>query len=266
MTEYRTYNNNAKENNNNVNTSGRQYYNSDGVHKSTLELSFWNKMVSLKIYPMLPEDKITESERFDYNNGIFTAVSTERAIYIHELIMNHIIPALESGQKLPAKGYPIGQDSALVLGTNQDTNGNTFAYIGILKGIDSETMKPSQGIFYQFNRMLTIEAYDYEAGSFEAGNSVKNEIYEFALQLKHAAEDLIGASTHADRYIDRNYRNRIGEATGAFTPKGDRSNNTPYNNSSVFGNKYNGGENKDTTKPEYTKVENVEDINKFVDM
>lgn len=265
MTEYRSYNNNAKENNKDVNTSGRQYYNSDGVHKSTMELSFWNKMVSLKFYPMLPEEKITEKERFDYSSGIFTAVSTERAVYIHDLIIREVIPAVDSGTKLPAKGYPIGSDSALVLGTDIDGESNTYGYIGILKGIDAETMKPTQGIFYQFNSMITIDSYDYTTGTFEAGQNTTNELYEFALQLKNAAEMLIGASTHADRFIDKNFRNRLAEATGAYAPKGDRSSNTPYNNSSVFGNKYGGGESKEN-KPDYTQVENVEDINKFVDM
>lgn len=259
----RTYNNNSKSNSKDVNTTGRQYYNSEGKHKSTLELGFWNKMISLKFYPMLPKDKITETERFDYNNGMFTSMSTERAVHMAELIEKEIIPAIEAGEKVTGKGYPIGSDSAMVVGTDSQDD-QTYGYIALLRKIDRDTMVPAEGMVYQFNTVLTIESYDYENGDFSAGKSGTMEIREFAKQLRAAAESLIGASAHAARFIDKWYRDRIAEAVGATSGSNNGSSNTPYNNSSVFNDKYSSGNKPANT--EHSKITNVDDINALVDM
>lgn len=266
MTQYqqRSYNNNTKEKkSNDINTSGRQYYNSDGQHKSTLELSFWNKMVSIKIYPMLPPDKVTDTEKFDYNGGIFTSMSSERAHHIAELITETIVPALENGETVSAKGYPIGADSALVVGAKEDNNGIPYGYIAILRKIDRNTMIPAEGLVYQFNKTLLIDSYDFESGDFNPGTSTTLELKDFAAQLKFAAEVLIGSTSHADRHVDNYYRSRIQEAVGIQSKGG--SSGAPYNNSSVFNERYSNRQ----TEPEENKqrtIENVDDIDKMVNM
>ena len=260
MAEYQNYNNNSRENND-TNTRGRQYYNSEGTHKSTLVLNFWNKMVSLKIHPALPPEKITQNEKFDYNQAISTALSTEKALKIADLINTEVIPALTEGRTV-SKGVPIGTDSALVVGVNEDSNGH-YAFLAIAKNIDVNTKTPKDLMVYQFSNHLVIDHYDFTNGEFEASSDNGLEVREFQIQLLAAVESLIGAQAHAMRHVDKYWRDKLSEATGVR-----RGNGAPYsgggNTSSVFGT---GNKSSSPSQDvDRSTLDNVNQISSFTDM
>lgn len=263
MAEYQNYNNNSRERDDSTNTRGRQYYNSDGTHKSTLVLGFWNKMISLKIHPALPADKVTQNERFDYNQVISTALSTEKALKISELIDTHVIPSLLEGVKV-SKGVPIGVDSAVVVGVNEDQSGQHYAFLAITKNIDGETKIPKEVLVYQFTNQLVIDKYDFQEGEFDVSNDAVLEVKEFSLQLMAAVQALVGAQAHSMRHIDKYYRDRLADAVG-FSKGGNKA---PYNGStaSVFGSGMQSDTQKSQQEVDRSTLSNVDQISNFTDM
>lgn len=265
MAGYSNYNNNSRERDDSTNTRGRQYYNSDGTHKSTLVLGFWNKMVSLKLHPALPTEKITQNEKFDYEQVISTALSNEKALKLSELITEIIIPSIKEGVTV-VKGVPIGVDSGIFVGVNEDDNGH-YGFLTIAKNLDSETKLPKEAMTYQFNKNLTIEHYDITNGDFEVGSDNVLEIKEFAIQLMSAVQSLVGAQAHAMRHIDKYYRDRLSEAVGV-----KKGSSAPYNGGGSTGSVFGSSRSNDTSKSntstdiDRSKLDNVEQMSSFTDM
>lgn len=252
------YNNNSRERKS-TNTNSVQLYNSDGVHKSTLQYNYWDKYISIKINPALPPEKATQTERFNYDETVMTSIDSTKALVIVKKI-DEIIEGqyIEKGIKY-CGGVPVGTNGALLVGVNT-TDGETYAYLLITKDIDPETRIPKTVMYYQFNSTLEIMHYDIETGESEAANDVYGELRFFRNMLENDATDLGGATVHAIRHMDKYYRDTLAEAAGV--KKGGNSGHSYNNTGSVFGN----GNTGSGTKVDRGQLDNIEEMNSFADM
>ena len=146
----------------NVNTRGYRFMNKNGFCPSTLVCGYWNEMISLKIHPALPESKQTQSQIYDYNQMIATSLSLEKAIILIKKTKEIIYPAIENNQK-SSIAVLVGGVNLVQIGYNPEVKAT---YIGIHKGLDPETKKPQDSLYYEFinSSEITIQDYDAETG------------------------------------------------------------------------------------------------------
>lgn len=253
------YNNNTRERKS-TNTNGVQLYNSDGAHKSTLQYNFWDKYISFKINPALSADKMTQTERFDYDQVVMTSISPVKALILVKKI-DALIEGkyLESGEKFCA-GVPVNQNGGVFIGVDKIEGIEVaYAYLLITKDIDPQTRVPKTAMYYQFNQEIVIDSYDIETGEADVSNDPYAELRLIRNLLEQDALQLIGSSAHAMRHVDKYYRDQLAEAAGV--KKGSGSGHSYNNTGSVFGSG-----NTSSPKVDRDQLDNVEEMGSFADM
>ena len=227
------FNNNTREKQS-TNTSGLQFYNSEGEHKSTLKYDFWDKFISIKIHPALPADKMTDNEKFDYDQSAISALNSTKALvlvkHIDEIIENDYVA---KGIKF-CKGVPIGNNHGIFVGVNTPRDGgDAYAYVMIARNIDPETKKPETAMYFQFVPAISVE-YDIETGNNSVDKLPSIDLELLRNALFNDAITLAGATAHSIRHIDKWYRDQIATAVGV-KKGGNGGGGHQYNSTSVFG-------------------------------
>lgn len=193
----------------NVNTRGYRFMNKDGSCPSTLVCGFWNEMISLKIHPALPESKQTANSVYDYNQMIATSLSIEKALILVKKTEEIVYPALRHNQT-KSIAVLIGGNNLVQIGSTAGNN-KAVGYIGIHKGLDPESKKPQDSLYYEFmdSSQITISDYNPETGSYGATEPVECELETFIEILKSSISALCGAYTHDNRHRDKFYRDKL---------------------------------------------------------
>ena len=191
----------------NVNTRGYRFMNKDGFCPSTLVCGYWNEMISLKIHPALPESSQTQSQVYDYNQVLATSLSLEKALILVKKTQELIYPAIQNAQD-KSIAVLIGGNNLVQIGYKAEMKAS---YIGIHKGLDPESKKPQDSLYYQFvdSSEITIEDYDPETGNYSATTPVECELQTFIEILKSSIKALSGAFSHDSRYRDKFYRDKL---------------------------------------------------------
>lgn len=250
----------------NVNTRGYRFMNKNGFCPSTLVCGYWNEMISLKIHPALPESKQTQSQIYDYNQMIATSLSLEKAIILIKKTKEIIYPAIENNQK-SSIAVLVGGVNLVQIGYNPEVKAT---YIGIHKGLDPETKKPQDSLYYEFinSSEITIQDYDAETGSYTSTATVECELDAFIEILKASVKALSGAYTHDIRFRDKFYRDKLcgdlaqiggklgvelnSSGGGGYAPRTNVSFNSDSSSSSQ-------------STPSVNNITNMSDIDNFLD-
>lgn len=249
----------------NVNTRGYRFMNKDGFCPSTLVCGYWNEMISLKIHPALPESSQTQSQVYDYNQVLATSLSLEKALILVKKTQELIYPAIQNNQD-KSIAVLIGGNNLVQIGYKAEMKAS---YIGIHKGLDPESKKPQDSLYYQFldSSEITIEDYDPETGNYSATTPVECELQTFIEILKSSIKALSGAFSHDSRYRDKFYRDKlcndlsqIGSKLGLDLSSGGGY--APRNNIS-FGNSV--PEQPSGSQTQINNIANMSDIDKFLD-
>lgn len=262
---------NNQEKQTNVNTRAKQFMNKDGFYPSTLLVGYWNEMISLKMHPALPKEKQTQSSVFDYQQAISTSLTIDKAMILLKKIEDVIIPAIYEG-KVVSTAILIGLNNLVQVGSG--VKGELKPFIAIHKGLDANTKIPAESIYYEFvtsddQSLATIDNYNPETGAYETSTTVHAEFFVFRELLLESIRGLMMVSAHADRYVNKYYRDKVSndlaeiggkmglqlrrESTG-FTSYGNR------NNGISFGNNSNDNNNIPTSS-----LSNINDIDSFLD-
>jgi len=202
----------------NINSRGLQFMNGEStVMASTLVYGYWNSMVSIKIHPALPEDKQTESSRFNYDEVLSTALTLEKAQAILKFGKESILPAYNEGTK-KSRFVKVGGNSILGIGTEQ-RGGEQIAYITIFKNLDEETKKPEAQMLYQFKSSYSIDDYDPETGNYTITKGIPSEFMLFLSALEASIEALTYATAHSIKVSDKWFRDRLINDLGDIAAK-----------------------------------------------
>lgn len=207
---------NGKQNNNNteksVNTRGPQFYNRDKERGATLILGFWNNFQTIKICPILPESKRSESKMYNYETFLTSTLTPEKTLAFLQAIKRHVLPAVESGdlQSMQAVGIPVGS------GFIQISNGLTLGYpaglyVTIYSKVD-ESGKAEQWLSYEFGKTPSFLNYNHENGDIDK-ETADIEFDLFRLYLEEGVKASTRAIAHSVRdsykYIDDARRNNL---------------------------------------------------------
>ncbi|WP_304576700.1 hypothetical protein [Romboutsia ilealis] len=260
----------------NVNTKAKQFMNKDGFCPSTLIFGYWNEAISLKIHPALPKDKQTRTSVYDYTQVINTSLSIEKALTLVEKIEEIIEPAIKDNI---CKSIAVRIGDAGLVQIGSGIKGEIRPFIGIHKNLDPNTRIPSESYFYEFanssNETLTIiEDYNHEDGSYKGSSLLQTEFILFKEFLKESVRGLTMVSSHADRYVNKFYRDKVlndmAEIGGKMGLQLKRENNNfggytnNRNTGNMFGNSNNNYSNSGN-QASVNNLNNLSDIDSFLD-
>lgn len=205
--EGNNYSNNNNSERKSVNTKGIDLRNENGFEPTMITFDFWKTCISLRIHPALPSDKQTDFKKFDYDTNISTALTPHNAWLLLRNIKEVIIPAIQNNEK-KFVGVPVGGDGLVGVGSGR-TDGSE-PYIAIFKGLDPNSKKPENGMFYQFKKNICIEDYDYETGACRVvETSVTDELELFMLILEQGVKAFTNANTHSYRAVQDYYNTTL---------------------------------------------------------
>ena len=227
-----TKQNNEGDNRKSVTTRVYQFKNKDGFDPSTLQVSGWDEMLSLRINPTLPPDKQSKEQVFDYDKFVATSLNMEKAMLLIYKIEKDINPAIEAGEEKNV-GISVGGDSLIVIGTGKALTNEIKPYLAIHKGLNPDTKIAEQSIYYEFRKSMTIDDYNAENGSYTVEEGYNAEFILFCELLKSFIQNS-NFNNHNNRFGNRfsndrtiNTLNSIAEKVGADT--GSRYNTNGFN-------------------------------------
>ena len=250
--KYTSANNNKEQAN--VNTRFMQFMNSEASTPSTMQLSYWNDMLSIKINPALPVEKRTQNSFYNYEEGITTALTVEKVLTLVNEIKREIIPAIKAGENRVI-GIPIaGGTSLLTVSTGVKRFNEVKPFVTLFKNLDPNTKRPEQQLSYEFLNGLVVNDYDENEGSFTT-ESVQSDLLLFVTCLENAITGLTSSVAHSNRYHDRFFRNAISGGVG--TSGGYKKNSNIFSSDSA-------GSNGTFGDIEQTKLANMDEIDSFM--
>lgn len=265
--KFNTGNNNSRDVVN-VNTRGIQFMNSEGHFPSTLQVGYWNEMLSFKINPALEKSQQTETKKFDYEKVISTAITLEKATILAEKIEREVLPAFYNNTEI-FKGVPVGGDSLVGVGT-KNMDGEMIAYFAIFKSLDENTKKPEVSMIYEFRSGYTVDNYNPQTGEFSISKNIPSELILFMEVLKSARSGLTNAIAHSIRFADKFSRDRIHNQLDEIAAKLGvsgkfKSNSGSYKTKDVFSSSVdNSSVANDLEEAPMTTLGNIDDIEEFM--
>lgn len=223
---YGTRQNNENDNRKSITTRVYQFKNKDGFEPSTLQVSGWDEMFSLRINPALPPDKQSKDQLYDYDKFVATSLNMEKVMLLLYKINKDIMPAIENNEEKNI-GISVAGDSLVTVGTGKAITQSIRPYIAIHKGLNPDTKKAEQSIYYEFKKSMTIDDYNPETGDYGVETNISAEFMLFIELLKSFIQNS-NFNSHVNRYNNRysndklfNTVNSIAEQVGVeLNPKG----------------------------------------------
>ena len=234
-----TRQNNEADNRKSVNTRIYQFKNKDGFEPSTLQVGGWDEMLSLRINPTLPPEKQSKEQIFDYDKFVSTSLNMEKAMLLLYKINKDIIPAIENDEEKNI-GISVGGDSLVTVGTGKAITNTIKPYLAIHKGLNPDTKKPEQSIYYEFRKSMTIDDYNAETGTYTVEENYDAEFNLFCELLKSFIQNS-NFNNHVNRYGNRFTTDKVMSTLTSIANKVGADTGSKYGNNggsfrrSVFG-------------------------------
>ena len=223
----------ANQNNNNnsqvaqVTTRGYHTSNSDAVKATAFEWSYQGEMLRLITSEELPENEQTEKRRYDYDHSWITCLTRLKCLDLAEQIKKLVIPAIkEKVDKFVS--VTVGTVNQFGLGVKFDENGKMTCYTKLIRNINPENLTSADEIVYEFRKGEVIVDYDNGTGKF--GNRIQDEaeMYLFLKDLDNFVNASSKAYNHANRLVDKTYKDMIIADIRAIGAKVGAEVSTPY--------------------------------------
>lgn len=234
-------NNSSNSNSNSVNTAGLQFYNSMQGFESTIKLGHWNGCVTLAIHPMLPENKVTEKNKWDYDVSYNVALTAERCQDLKEAI-EEILQSIESeNYDFTSKGVPTGANFIEIAPVSKLGIVEQGICIIIYNKLNNGIPQASKSFI--FNKSSYYENYNPETGEYEKGRPLETQFKLFYITLCEAIKVATKAYSHGVRLISdwqnkmvRDSLNKLREKAGIESYSGSSYNRSGGNSNSYFNN------------------------------
>jgi len=254
-------NDNNGDNRKSVNTRIYQFKNKDGFEPSALQVTGWDEMLSLRINPALEPSKQTKDQVFDYERFVATSLNMEKAMLLLYKINNDIIPAIEKNEEKNV-GISVGGDSLVTVGTGKKITGSIRPYIAIHKGLNPETKKAEQSIYYEFKSSMTIDDYDEKTGEYTVHEGYDAE-FKLFIELLKSFIFTSNFAGHSVRYNSRFVNDKIINTTTAIANKVGA--NTGFSGggfrNNVFGSQNSSSNKTSSYNSDSAKIEEIGDLN-----
>lgn len=193
------------------NTRGIQLYNKVQGMGSTIVLDFWDKYVSIKIHPMLPN--ADSGKMYDYDHGCSIVLGLDSLVDI-QFIMNEIETSIKEMGHYPAE----------TLGITTGKN-DKFIQIGSLEafGLQGEGLaieitnnivegKSENAMLYVMNKGAYFKNYNRKTGEYDSGNIYEKDFIIIKKFIDKAVEEFTMATAHVVGYDYRYKHSSLSDA------------------------------------------------------
>lgn len=202
-----------------VNTRGPQLYNKNQNNGGTLIIGYWKEFMTLKICPMLPANKRSESKVYDYETFINTALTTEKMILLKSAIDTNILPALYNNEwNFKSVGISVGANFVELSNGSKHGMDREHICLSIYANVD-ENGKAADKLTYVFNKNNYFYNYDHENGTIDKGDSIEVEFMQFYNCLSESIKALTNAYAHSIRYSDQYSTSFVRESLSSIKGK-----------------------------------------------
>ena len=214
--------NNANQNEKHTYTNAFRSTNGKCEVPSALTVTYYDDRIKLEFAPELPDDKKTETRRYDYDNVVFTYLTRTKANELYDAYQEVIIPAIKNGLSAQVS-VPIAQINQLQIDTDPDASGTPRPKIKLIKNIDVNTLTVADEnvVSYEFNTGEYILGYNPKTGEFKERIVTYNEFKLFMHDLHEFVDATSNAYVHVDRNVNRYWKDsvtdkliKIGSANG----------------------------------------------------
>ena len=222
-----TRQNNEYDGKKNINTRVYQFKNKEGFEGegSTLQISGWDEMFALRIYPLLPYDKRTNEQIFDYEKQVSTSLTLEKATMLLYKISKDIIPAFKNNEEKNV-GVDVAGTNLVVVGT-KNIGGTIRPYVAIHKNCD-ESHKPGVSGYYEFKKCTALDDYDPKTGSVK-GQCEYDAEFKLFCELLESFIKLSNFIHHVQKYNGRFTNEKIFSLLNSIADKVGVGHELKYN-------------------------------------
>lgn len=210
-----------------VTTRGFKTFNSGAKKATAFEWDYQGDMLKILIAPELPEAEQTERRRYDYQKQWVTCITRVKCIDLWESFKEKMLPAMKE-RKTKSVSVPVGEVNVFTIGVRTNDKGGFDAYARLTKNLDTTTLKSSEVIEYEFRKGEIIEDYDNSTGKFENREITANEFLLFISDLQSFICGSSKAFNHANRCVDKTYKDMIVTDIRAIGNKVGAEMSTPY--------------------------------------
>lgn len=212
-----TRQNNENDNRKSITTKVYQFKNKEGFEPSTLQVSGWDEMFSLRINPALPPEKQSKDQLYDYDKFVATSLNMEKVMLLLYKIKKDIMPAIENNEEKNI-GISVAGDSLVTVGTGKKITNNIRPYIAIHKGLNPDTKKAEHSIYYEFKKSMTVDDYSPETGEYTIDSNISAEFMLFIELMKSFIVNS-NFNSHVNRYNNRYSNNRMFNTMNSIAEK-----------------------------------------------
>lgn len=186
----------------------RQHTNSDGITlygpDSCVQFGFYDLYLSIKMYPIKPENERNERSVYDYTNRINCSISREDILYLAYVIKHLMIPASLKGEGC-FRGIKVSKSNTIFCISNGIAEtGQLDPYIAIYKNLD-KNFRPSERRIFRFGPKKTITVYKPDSSEIQVLEDNISGLFILA-EFFNQCTTLCGAEAHMQKYISR-FRN-----------------------------------------------------------
>lgn len=236
-----------------VNTKGTQFY-SRGQMGATLILGYWKECLTLKISPMLPESKRSESKIYDYETYINTALTEDKLIELKLAMDDIVIPSIVSNNyNFVSVGVSSGNNFIEISNGSMLGLDEGHIVLTIYAGID-ENGKCTDRMSYIFGKTSYFTGYDSEQGAIDKADPKQTEFIKFYNYIKQAIDALTHAHAHSMRVSNQWYNDMVKDSLNSLKSKLGIEGRTSNNNSGATF--FNAGNNYGNIKEDVGEIEN----------
>jgi hypothetical protein len=226
MPYYNNYNNKDSEKSE-IQTKGMRVTNGQCACPMALEWGYQRDMLKLIFSPELPVNEQTENRRYDYQHSWMTCVSRAKCVDLIEQVKDKIIPALEK-KEAAFVSVPVAEVNQIGIGVLPDEKWGAVAYIKLIRNIDPGTRTTKEVIAYIFRKGEVVVNYNSETGEFGDRLITDNEFALFVRDMESFVAGTSNAWNHANRTVDRTYKDMIAGDIRAIGAKVGAEVSTPY--------------------------------------
>lgn len=220
---------------NSVNTAGLQFYNNTKGFESTVKLGHWNGCVTISIHPMLPDNKITEKNKWDYDISYNVAITAERAHDLKEAVED-ILEQIQSGNyDFASRGVPTSNNFVEIAPVTKIGLVEEGVCLTIFNKLNNGI--PEAYKSFIFNKSSYFENFNHETGEYQKGRPLETQFKLFYITLCEAIKVATKAYTHSMR-LGLDYQNKM--VRDSLVKLREKAGIEPYNPNANSGRNNNG--------------------------
>ena len=249
------------------NTRGIQLYNTNEDYGSTISLDYWQNFANIKINPLLPKEKRSQSYLFDYQNTLGILLPVEKVVEIIDGLKYVAGELIDGNYNFRPVGVTTARNdnilNVLPLSRFTENEEDRGIVVQICTNINGDGI-PENVMNYFFTKTSYIMDYDYKTGNYERSEPIETQFLIFCKYFEQVFNSLTMSIAHSitmeELYLNNTikqslyqHKEKLGISNSYY-----QNNNSNNNSSDFFSGNNNSNNNLDFSLPNFEPGSNVQ--------